>query len=258
MREMGQSVAALWASQAAIYNRYGFACCHPWRTFRIDTADIGFADGDGGSCSVERQDPNRPGLEDQLRTLYDSFVEGRVCAFSWGRDEGGGGGGHLLPLNALAGMRDGGLYEGSLAHVALALDRHDGTPRGYIVYTTNGGNSLSPGHPTRGQLLTVLEFVWQNIDAYRSIWSFLASHDLVGEVRVTRVPTDDPAPQIFAEPRLLRPVDTEGSWWRVVDARAALAGRSYPHATAGSSITRECSICPASHLATRSSDADRC
>ena len=58
-------------------------------------------------------------------------------------------------------------------------------------------------------------FVWLDIDAYRSIFTFIASHDLVGRVDVVRVPQDDPAPELFMEPRLLNPIDEEGSWWRV-------------------------------------------
>ena len=38
---------------------------------------------------------------------------------------------------------------------------------------------------------------------------------------------DDPAPDLFIEPRLLHTQDLEGTWWRVVDAQSALALRGY-------------------------------
>ena len=39
-RERGQSVASLWASQAAIYQRYGFARAGMNREYAVDTVDI--------------------------------------------------------------------------------------------------------------------------------------------------------------------------------------------------------------------------
>ena len=44
MRERGQNVASLWASQAAIYQRYGYAMTTMQRSYAIDTVDIGFFD----------------------------------------------------------------------------------------------------------------------------------------------------------------------------------------------------------------------
>ena len=38
--ERGQCLAGLWASQAAIYQRYGFAASGGLREYRVDTADI--------------------------------------------------------------------------------------------------------------------------------------------------------------------------------------------------------------------------
>ncbi|MBD3646079.1 MAG: GNAT family N-acetyltransferase, partial [Pseudomonadales bacterium] len=47
MREQGQPVAALWASQAAIYQRYGFAQTSVRRHYTIDTVDIRFTEDPG-------------------------------------------------------------------------------------------------------------------------------------------------------------------------------------------------------------------
>ena len=44
---------------------------------------------------------------------------------------------------------------------------------------------------------------WRGADAYRSLWSWLARHDLVGRIVWTRAPIDDPALELFVEPRLL-------------------------------------------------------
>jgi predicted acetyltransferase len=75
--------------------------------------------------------------------------------------------------------------------------------------------------------IAVDEFCWLDTDAYRSIWTFLAKHDLVGHVAVVNLPVDDPAPAIFQEPRLLKMREAEGTWWRIVNVTEALEGRTY-------------------------------
>ena len=57
------------------------------QSYHIDSVDIGFVNGDGGSCTVRRQSPTPDLADEVLRPLYDGFVEGRACCF--GYDEGG-------------------------------------------------------------------------------------------------------------------------------------------------------------------------
>ena len=83
------------------------------------------------------------------------------------------------------------------------------------------------GHRTRGQELTIKDLVWRDADTYRSLWSWIKRHDLVGRVVWLRAPLDDPAPELFVEPRLLHTEVRDGFWLRIVDAPAALASRGY-------------------------------
>jgi predicted acetyltransferase len=225
MLEKHQPIAALYASQAAIYQRYGYARAMPEpRQYSIDTVDIQFIDGDGGSYRVTRRSANKD-LEPTLVALYSAFFEQRVGGFSWDQRRQT----ELLLASAstVAGSGSPPTY------CAVATDA-EGMPRGYVIYQVGGswndptnGNSITPGHPTRGQKLTVHELIWTDLDAYKSIWSFLSRHDLVGEVVVMSVPPDDPAPLVFLEPRMLRTSVQEGSWWRIVDVKGALESRSY-------------------------------
>ena len=82
-------------------------------------------------------------------------------------------------------------------------------------------------HRARDQELVIRDLAWLDADAYRSLWRFIASHDLVGRVRWSNAPADDPAAEFFLEPRLLNAEDHEGAWFRVVDAANALAERGY-------------------------------
>ncbi len=71
------------------------------------------------------------------------------------------------------------------------------------------------------------DLIWLNVDAYRSLWTWLARHDLVGRITWMRAPVDDPAPELFVEPRLLNAQPRDGIWLRVIDAPVALAQRGY-------------------------------
>ena len=211
MHDAGIPMAALWASQAAIYQRYGFAMATVRRHYRIDSADIGFFDGDNGTCPVERVSI-ASGFDD-MKQLYIRFIERRLCYLHRAR-----------PLWQLQVLNDN-TPDGPV-NVAIAWDDQR-RPAGYIVYTLRAAKLV---HPTRSQELKVRDFVWTTPDAYRSLWRFLASHDLVGAVDWGTAPMDDPARELFAEPRLLNAKDNEGCWFRIVDFGKAMEGRGYLHA----------------------------
>jgi predicted acetyltransferase len=207
MREKDQSVAALWASQAAIYQRYGYALSSIKRCYSIDTVDIHFFDGDRGSLPVTRI--NTLEGEKIADALYHEFIANRM--------------GYLY--------RDKKLWQSRIfkekkkagpIHVAVAFEGKQS--RGYMVYTMRHSKV---GHGTRFQEIDVRDFAWLSIDAYRSLWSFLAKHDLVGKVSWKYAPLDDPAPDFFVEPRLLHIKNYEGIWFRIVDLAAAVEGRGY-------------------------------
>ena len=208
MREQGQAVAALWASQAAIYQRYGYAMASVLRNYRVDTADIGFHDGDDGSSRVEQLDVASG--YDLVKQVYIAFIADRMCYLHRARP---------LWLNNALDEDDAG----SPIHIALSRDA-DGRPDGYAIYTLRAGRQ---DHASRGQEIAIRDLAWLSPGAYRSLWSFIGRHDLVGSVRWDNAPSDDPAVEFFMEPRLLHARDHEGFWLRVVDVRNALAGRGW-------------------------------
>ena len=208
MRDAGQPVAALWASLAAIYQRYGYAMTTVCRRYAVDTVDIRFHDGDGGSGRVERIDA--ASAYDALKSIYIQSVADGMCYL------------HRAKALWLEGVLEDVEADGPL-WVAVCRD-DGGRPQGYVIYTLRAGKV---DHPGRDQEIIVRELAWLNTDAYRSLWSFLARHDLVGRVLWRNAPVDDPAAELFLEPRMLKAQDREGAWFRVVDVAKALAGRGY-------------------------------
>ena len=204
--ERGQCLAGLWASQAAIYQRYGFAASGGLREYRVDTADI-------------RLHPNFEvlpisrfeGIEvlDAVREVYKRFIAQRTGYLHRGKS---------LWLNNVFTPPS----EDGPAYVALAGSLE--APTGYLIYTLRAGRVA---HRARAQEICIRDFAWLDLPSYGSLWHYLARHDLVGRVVWSRAPLDDPAADVFVEPRLLHSQDLEGSWWRVVDVKTALGQRGY-------------------------------
>ena len=207
MRDGGRPVAALWASQAAIYQRFGYAMASVLRSYAVDTADIDFHDGDDGSGRVERVD--KASGYDHIKQVYMRFVADRMGYLHRAQA--------LWMHNALEEHEADGPI-----HIALCHDASG--PDGYAVYTLREGRR---DHPSRSQEIVVRDLAWLSPAAYRSLWAFFKRHDLVGRVRWNNAPSDDPAIEYFLEPRLLEARDNEGFWIRLVDVAAALQGRGW-------------------------------
>ena len=208
MRERGQPLAGLYASQGAIYQRFGYAASSSNVQYSIDTVDVRFADGDEGSGVVSREDPQA--AFPLLREIYADFAAGRSGYLR--RSSA------LWENNALAEREEDGPV-----HVAICRTS-DGRPTGYVAYTLRA-NKVE--HFARSQEIRIRDLAWLDADSWRSLWSFLAAHDLVGRIAWDRVPVDDPAPELLLEPRMLHRRVGEGHWLRVVDVPGALAGRGY-------------------------------
>jgi predicted acetyltransferase len=61
----------------------------------------------------------------------------------------------------------------------------------------------------------------------REIWRYLLEVDLVRTLKTWRLPVDHPIFLLTDEPRRLGTTAGDGLWLRIVDAAAALAGRTY-------------------------------
>ncbi len=156
---------------------------------------------------------------DVLKKIYIDFVENRTGYLHRAKP--------LWLNNVLSSNAATGPAHMAVAHAA------DATPVGYIVYHVRNDKT---GHPTRAQELLVKDFIWLTPDAYRSLWTWLARHDLVGRIDWPRAPLDDPATELFVEPRLLNKQSRDGIWLRIVDVARSLEARGYQ--TSGS-ITLE-------------------
>ena len=208
MKANGQTVAALWASQAAIYQRYGYSLCAVQRRYEVDTVDLNLLVQADEGFVVGRE--NAADAMPVLKDLYRTFIADRSLYLH-----------RATPLwqASVLGDREG---EGPV-HIAICRNSNQDAV-GYVVYTLREGKV---DHPARGQEILIRDLVWLNIDACRALWAFIARHDLVGRVVWANAPADDPAWELFSEPRMLNAEDREGVYFRVVDVPAALTARGY-------------------------------
>ena len=205
-RERGQCIAGLWASQAAIYQRYGFALAGGLREYQVDTTDIKLLTS-SDDLSVRRFDGGE--ALDAVREIYKEFIAHRTGYLHRSKS---------LWLNNVftPPPEDGPVYVAMVGPVTA--------PTGYVVYTLRANRVA---HRSRAQEIRIRDLAWLDKPSYSALWEFLARHDLVGRIIWSTAPIDDPAPDVFVEPRLLHTRDLEGSWWRLVDVPAALAQRGY-------------------------------
>ncbi len=220
-RDNGQSIAILWASMGAIYQRYGYGLASSMVSYDVDPREIVFAAGEPatGRVRLMPRDEAQPINE----AIYKQFNRPR----------------NLLIQRAPAMWIAHYLEQGGTKLNFGVYHNEAGEPTGYLVHSL----SQDAGVPGRGQKITVNDWAALDADAYRGIWEFLASHDLVGRVQWAPVPEDDPAPLLFLEPRVLNRHTSDAIWMRITDVEAALPQRPYGDADALTIGVRD-TLCP--------------
>jgi predicted acetyltransferase len=212
-----EPVAALFASEAAIYGRFGYGSAAPAQSFEIRKGDgrvqIPATSDPAGSGEVPVLRLAEPGAAvSELAAVYDAVRRDRPGMIAmderWWNAE----------LADPEWARDGE----SLLRCVVAEGRSG--PRGYALYTTKNEWD-SDGIP--GGLLSVSELFATDPVACAALWADLLSRDLVGVVRARRRPTDDPLPYLLNDPRRVRARAADGLWIRVVDLPSALRARRY-------------------------------
>jgi predicted acetyltransferase len=211
IRERGEAIAALWASEAPIYGRFGYGVA-TWQ------ANFRFQRGGGGL----RVPAAPPGLRLRMASpqaalaemgkVYQGVLPGQPGMF--GRHEAWWS--RLLGFNEEPG-------DGALVRCVLAED--DDGPRGYAVYTSSLDWDIDTFMADGS--LHVKELIAADPAAAALLWRDLLSRDLVSEVTASLRPADDPLIHMLADPRQARTKVGDGLWVRLTDLPKALTLRRY-------------------------------
>jgi len=213
IRERGEPVAVLWASEATIYPRYGYGRAM-WH------ADLTLHRGEG---ALARQVPVDGGLRlriadpaavmPELAKVYEVVLPSRPGFIA--RNEAWWRSAVFDPVDDRQGA--------SPLRCMLAED--DGGPRGYALYS--GLNSWDAEASLPDGVVTVRELVCADPAASASLGADLLGRDLTTEFRLRRRPVDDPLLYQLADPRRTRPRLKDALWVRIIEVPGALAGRRY-------------------------------
>ena len=205
-RERGQSVAILWASFGAIYQRFGYGLASTAIQYRFDPRLVPLRENPPltGSVGLVAKDD----CLELIKPLYIAYSTPRNLML------------HRAPAYWETGILTA--MENRTPYVAVYRNGA-GEPRGYIVYRTSGTQAEEPGP---GHVMQVRDFIALDVEAFRSLWAYVRRHDLVRWVNMTASP-EDPAPDLLLEPRELRRRAGDGIWLRVVDVERALPHRPY-------------------------------
>ncbi len=205
-----EPLAGLWASEGAIYQRFGYGMATLSARFEMERARAAFRDQAEPTGSLRLVD-----AAEAARTfppIFERVRPMRAGGFdrpdAWWRAEF-----FHDPEHA----RDGG------SPASYVLHETDGTADGYARYR------LYPEWDGRGPkyVLEVNEAIAATPVATRELWRYLFEIDLVATVRGRNLPLDHPLLLLLAEPRRLGWSMGDGLWLRVVDLVGALEGRSW-------------------------------
>jgi predicted acetyltransferase len=210
-----EPVAILFASEAAIYGRFGFGMATMDLRLTIKRGEGQLAAGSAAAGLVAPRLRNAalPAATDELARVFAAALPQQPGQLA--RDERW----WTYILSDEAPLRPPGM---SPLRCLLAED--DDGPRGYALYRTQ--LSWGPDHLADGTL-RVRELIATDPAATATLWADLLSRDLVSEVNAPMRPVDDPLLAMLADPRRARPELSDGLWVRLIDLPGALCQRRY-------------------------------
>lgn len=205
-RESGLALAALTATEGAIYGRFGFGVSSHDQRIEV-TSDRRFSLASEPQGSVEMVTPTA--IDDVLRQVFDDFH--RSHRGSHGRLD--------WWVEFASGRWD---YEDQKLNRRrrAAVHRDEtGRPDGVVTYEVT---------ESFGSTIAVKDFIAVDADAELALWEFLVSIDLVTRITAAKVNPSTPLPWAVRDPRLVRlTAHVDLTWLRILDVERALAVRGW-------------------------------
>jgi predicted acetyltransferase len=208
--ERGEPLAALYASEASIYGRFGYGLASLSLDLDAWSDRIAFRDDPGPQGSVRLVEFDEavqifPPFYERLRVLRPGMLS---------RNE------HWWRAHRLADYEHRRRGASKRFNAALELE---GELRGYAVYRVK--EDWESGY-AKGEV-GVVEALADSALATRELWRYLFSIDLMTRVKSEFFDTASPLVLQVVDMRALHLRVRDGQWLRLVDVEAALRARSY-------------------------------
>lgn len=207
--EAGEPLAALLASEGGIYGRFGFGVAVQAAQIELDGGSPPPPRADGAPMTFELLPLE--GAAPLLDPLWEAVRARRagIAARTTAWWEG----------DILADHEDERAGGNGPKRLVVARD-DSGAARGYAIYRAVEAEPKSA--------LEVMELIAPDPETEAALWGYFVGVDLVGTVRAPGRPLDDPLryrTAAYDQARVTRVED--GLWVRLLDLRAAIAGRSW-------------------------------
>ncbi|MGH3071008.1 MAG: GNAT family N-acetyltransferase [Gaiellaceae bacterium] len=210
VRERGEPVAALWASEEVIYRRFGYGLASLACEIGVPSGYTGLrqAPDERATARIVPLDSSK----DVIAPIYDRVRVGTPGMFArtdtWWETRN---------LPDPPDRRQGG-GEKNVLVVEL-----DGKPAGYALYRIHSKfeSGAAAGH------VDVIEAIAEGPVATRELWRVLLDMDWKATLKAYLLPIDHPLVHQLSYPRRMQMRVGDGLWLRLVDVGAALSARAY-------------------------------
>jgi predicted acetyltransferase len=210
LREVPEAIAVLWASEPAIYGRFGYGAAAWGVEYTVDLHRVGppndrLRPGELGVLTVDEALKELPAV---LRSLQPQRpgVSGRS------------------DLRWQARLQDKPDDRGGRTERRIVVHRDEaGTIDGYALW--RGKLSWGPTGPANE--VSVEELVAPGLPAYKALWQHLLTMDLSAKLDYAHAAVDEPLQQLVTYPTALERRIGESLWLRVTDVPRALQQRRY-------------------------------
>ena len=201
IHERGEPLAALTASESAIYERFGFGIAtwiDSWTIQRVHTG-LSVAPHGGGRLDFISADT----AQSEWPRLHRRVAGNRVGMV------------HYSPAYWKVELSDGEFQRRGASEYFHVAYRRDGEVVGLVTYRIDDSTVL------------VIFLLGEDSEVEAELWRYCFGIDLMTDIRAFNQPTDHPLPWRLSDPRRLVRSTSDHIWLRLVDVPRALEARGY-------------------------------
>jgi len=210
VRDRGEPMASLWASESQIYGRFGYGLAAENAEIHIDRrhAEMEYLPAVAGRTRMV----DREAALAAWPAIYDGALRERPGAHTrtpawWA---------HRI-------FREGDNPPPGFTAPILVQFEEEGVPTGYVKYR----RKMEDQHGIPAGSLLVSELVASTDSAYAGLWQFVFGVDLVTNIEARLRPVDEPLWWMLHDPRRLVREVRDALWVRILDVPATLSARRY-------------------------------
>lgn len=210
IRERGEAIALLYASEYPIYGRFGYGAATEVAKWTLDARSTGFRVDPAGEVELA---PADEATRDAVKGVHEA----------WRRQQPGEIRRRDFVWDEALGLAENGWGPRWTGFVALHRDA-SGELDGYVRYRAD---SKWEQRQPRNEL-TIDELHALTLDAYAALWAFLARIDWVGSITAENRSSTERLRWLLANARAAVVSDVgDGLWVRLMDVPRALEAREY-------------------------------